>query len=102
MLRTKKDLGWVQWSWKRRALPLAVPGLNEGASSGLLSVMNCVDKWGCRNRWMRVVPEDPSPTFNYNSGHLLSRLRLEFKASYPFSILYSCSVSSNVDSVEMR
>ena len=100
MLWTKKDLGWMRWSWKRRALLLAVPGLDMGSSANLQSVMNCVDKWGCRNRWLCTVSGDPSPGFNYNSGHLMSRLRLEFKMKYPFSILYLRSMSLNVDSGE--
>lgn len=90
----------MQWSWKRRALSLAVSGLDMDTSANLQAVMNCVDKWGCRNRWLRIVSGDPSPRFSYNSGHLMNRLQLEFKTKYPFSILYACSVSSNVGSGE--
>ena len=87
MLWTKMDLGWVQWSWKRRALLLAIPGLSTSTPSSQLSVMNRVDQWGCRNRWLRVVPEDRSPAATYYSNHLMNRLQLEFKTKYPFSIL---------------
>ena len=49
--------------------------------------MNRVDQWGCRNRWLRVVPEDRSPAATYYSNHLMKRLQLEFKTKYPLSIL---------------
>ena len=102
MLWTKKDLGWDQWFWKRRALPIAIPGLNANSFSGPQSVMNRIDRWGCRNRWLHVISDDLPPRFSYNSNHLLSRLRLEFKTRYPFSILYDCRDSSNVDFVATR